>query len=127
VQSDIELYGFPEDLKQVLLNLVNNAKDAIVSNTVSSGAIRLEVDCSEDKTQALIRIYDNGGGIDIQYIDKIFEPYFTTKHKSQGTGIGLYMSKRIVEEHLGGSITAHNDAGGAVFTIFIPAHINNKG
>jgi signal transduction histidine kinase len=127
VQSDIELYGFPEDLKQVLLNLVNNAKDAIVSNTVSIGAIRLEADCSEDKTQALIRIYDNGGGIDIQYIDKIFEPYFTTKHKSQGTGIGLYMSKRIVEEHLGGSIRAHNDAEGALFTIVIPAHINNKG
>lgn len=127
VQSDIELYGFPEDLKQVLLNLVNNAKDAIVSNAILSGVIRLEVACSDDKTQALIRIYDNGGGIDLQYIDKIFEPYFTTKHKSQGTGIGLYMSKRIVEEHLGGSITAHNDAGGAVFTIFIPAHINNKG
>jgi signal transduction histidine kinase len=127
VQSDIELYGFPEDLKQVLLNLVNNAKDAIASNGVSSGAIRLEADCSEDKTQALIRIYDNGGGIDLQYIDKIFEPYFTTKHKSQGTGIGLYMSKRIVEEHLGGSIRAHNDAEGALFTIVIPAHINNKG
>lgn len=127
IQSDIELYGFPEDLKQVLLNLVNNAKDAILSHPVSKGIIRLEVASSNDKNEALIRISDNGGGIDLQYIDKIFEPYFTTKHKSQGTGIGLYMSKRIVEERLGGSITALNDENGAFFTIFIPTKTHNKG
>lgn len=126
-QTDIELYGFPEDLKQVLLNMVNNAKDAILSNAVSNGIIRVEVAFSDDKTEAVIRIGDNGGGIDPQYIDKIFEPYFTTKHKSQGTGIGLYMSKRIVEERLGGSITARNDGEGAFFTILIPIHTHNKG
>lgn len=127
VQADMELYGFPEDLKQVLLNLVNNAKDAILSNTISNGTIRLEVASSDDKREALIRISDNGGGIDPLSIDKIFEPYFTTKHKSQGTGIGLYMSKRIIEERLDGNITARNDDKGAFFTIFIPAYTHNKG
>lgn len=127
IQSDVELYGFPEDLKQVLLNLVNNAKDAILSNNISNGAIRLEVASSDDQSEAIIRIYDNGGGIDSQSIDKIFEPYFTTKHKSQGTGIGLYMSKRIIEERLDGNITARNDDKGALFTIFIPAHTHPKG
>lgn len=118
----IELYGFPEDLKQVLLNLVNNAKDAILSHNIAQGQIRLEISSSDDGSEAYIHIYDNGGGIDPQYIDKIFEPYFTTKHKSQGTGIGLYMSKRIVEERLGGTITACNVDNGAVFTILIPIH-----
>ena len=118
----IELYGFPEDLKQVLLNLVNNAKDAILSHNIAQGEIRLEISSSDDGSEAYIHIYDNGGGIDPQYIDKIFEPYFTTKHKSQGTGIGLYMSKRIVEERLGGTITARNADNGAVFTILIPIH-----
>jgi signal transduction histidine kinase len=127
VNPNIELYGFPEDLKQVLLNLVNNAKDAITSNNVTDGKIRIEVTFSSDKPEAFIRIYDNGGGIEAQYIDKIFEPYFTTKHKSQGTGIGLYMSKRIVEERLSGSITAQNDNSGAFFTILIPTHTHNEG
>lgn len=123
----LELFGFPEDLKQVLLNLVNNAKDAILTHNIANGTIRLETASSGGGTEAIIRIRDNGGGIDPQHIDKIFEPYFTTKHKSQGTGIGLYMSKRIVEERLAGSITAHNNDMGAVFTILIPTHTHTKG
>lgn len=123
-QLDLELFGFPEDLKQILLNLVNNAKDAILSNNIANGVIRLEIATSDDQSNALIRICDNGGGVSPEHIDKIFEPYFTTKHKAQGTGIGLYMSKRIVEERLGGHIRVSNDDTGALFTIIIPM---NKG
>lgn len=126
-QRDIELFGFPDDLKQVLLHLVNNAKDTIIFNNVSNGMILIEIAQSADKKKAIIRIYDNGGGISSQYIDKIFEPYFTTKHKSQGRGISLYMSKRIVEERLCGSIAACNDDKGAFFTIQIPTYIHKKG
>lgn len=122
---DLELFGFPEDLKQILLNLINNAKDAILSNNVVNGAIRLEIATSDDN--ALIRVHDNGGGVSPEFVDKIFEPYFTTKHKAQGTGIGLYMSKRITEERLGGHITVSNDDTGALFTIAIPIHQNKKG
>jgi signal transduction histidine kinase len=123
--SDVQLYGFPEDIKQVLLNLVNNAKDAIIANNVGEGIIRIEIIPSSDIKEVTIRIHDNGGGIDIQCIDKIFEPYFTTKHKSQGTGIGLYMSKRIVEERLGGTLSACNEGNSAVFSLHIPTYIPN--
>jgi signal transduction histidine kinase len=127
VQRDIELFGFPDDLKQVLLHLINNAKDTIIFNNISDGTILIEISPSADKSEAIIRIYDNGGGIDTQYLDKIFEPYFTTKHKSQGTGISLYMSKRIVEERLCGSIAACNTENGAFFTIFVPTYTHRKG
>lgn len=126
-QRDIKLLGFPDDLKQVLLHLINNAKETIIFNNISNGMILIEITPSADKNKAIIRIYDNGGGINSQYIDKIFEPYFTTKHKSQGRGISLYMSKRIVEERLCGSIAACNDEKGAFFTIQIPTYIHTKG
>jgi len=125
--SDVQLYGFPEDIKQVLLNLVNNAKDAIIANNVGEGIIRIEIIPSLDIAEATIRIHDNGGGIDAQCIDKIFEPYFTTKHKSQGTGIGLYMSKRIVEERIGGTISASNEGNSAVFSLHIPTYTPKEG
>lgn len=119
IQSEITIYAYPEDLKQVLMNLLNNAKDAIKSNYIAKGMIRFDVhSTTEDET--CISISDNAGGINIEYIEKIFEPYFTTKHKSQGTGIGLYMSKRIVEERLGGTITVCNTDNGANFNILIP-------
>lgn len=126
LSSEVQLYGFSEDIKQVLLNLLNNAKDIIVSNKISEGRISLEASLLTDRSGVVISVYDNGGGIDDKSIDKIFEPYFTTKHKSQGTGIGLYMSKRVVEEHLGGVITAMNDKdrGLTCFSILIP--INEK-
>lgn len=126
-QKDIELFGFPDDLKQVLLHLINNAKETIILNNISNGIILIEITPSADKNEVMIRIYDNGGGINTQYLDKIFEPYFTTKHKSQGTGISLYMSKRIVEERLCGSIAACNNEKGAFFTILIPTSTNSKG
>lgn len=119
VEENIEFYGVSEDVKQVLLNLLNNAKDAITSNSVSNGRILVEALNVNNNKDVQINIYDNGGGVDELYIDKIFEPYFTTKHKSQGTGIGLYMSRRILEERLAGRITVSNTNEGACFAITI--------
>lgn len=123
-REPIYLYGFPEDLKQVLLNIVNNAKDAISVNNIESGEISIKIELSVDDSELVIKICDNGIGIKEEYIGKIFEPYFTTKHKSQGTGIGLYMSKRIIEERLGGKIAVLASQNNTVFTITLP--LSNK-
>ena len=110
ISAQIRLYGFPEDIKQVVLNLLNNAKDAILSHGIAEGVIRVDASITDDNRLRL-NVCDNGGGIEEEVIDKIFEPYFTTKHKAQGTGIGLYMSRRIVEKRLGGTIGASNTPG----------------
>ena len=119
INDEITLCGYPEDLKQVLMNLLNNAKDAIKGNDIAEGCVEFYIEKIDEKN-ALISFQDNGGGIPIDTIEKIFEPYFTTKHKSQGTGIGLYMSKRIVEERIEGSISVSNNEAGACFKIIIP-------
>ena len=125
IESETGLYSYPEDLKQVLMNLLNNAKDAMKSNNVARGIIRFDVLITQN-SEISINFSDNAGGINDEHIDKIFEPYYTTKHKSQGTGIGLYMSKRIIEERLGGAITASNTDIGANFNILIPIKTATK-
>ena len=125
IQPEISLHTYPEDLKQVLMNLLNNAKDAMKSNNVARGVIRFDVLITKNN-EISINFSDNAGGINNEHIDKIFEPYYTTKYKSQGTGIGLYMSKRIVEERLGGVITAYNTDIGANFNILIPIKTASK-
>ena len=120
MQEGIRLYGFADDLKQVLLNILNNARDAIVSNKIADGKIILKTMLMSDAQEVFIKIDDNGGGISEQNINKIFEPYFTTKHKSQGTGIGLYMSRRIVEERLNGTIAVSSVNQNTSFGILFP-------
>jgi signal transduction histidine kinase len=82
----------------------------------------IEIRCSHENNMNIIDIRDNGGGITLDIIDKIFDPYFTTKFMSQGTGIGLYMTKMIIEKNMGGMITARNTAEGAEFIIELPVH-----
>ena len=82
----------------MILNLVNNAKDEMIKK-MTNGQIKIYV--SED---GLIKVIDNAGGVPENIIDKIFEPYFTTKGVGEGTGLGLHMSRTIVEEHLEGTI-----------------------
>jgi signal transduction histidine kinase len=108
------------ELSQVIINLFNNAKDAIVERKIEEPFIKISLNKEDNK--AIITIEDNGGGIAEDIFPKIFDPYFTTKHQSQGTGLGLYMSKDIIEKHLHGKLYATNGDFGAIFTIELPLH-----
>ncbi len=116
--SDTELTLYPRELMQVFVNIINNAKDALVSNKVKDPTIFIKV--YENKNTVITEICDNGGGIDTQILSKIFDPYFSTKDEKTGTGLGLYMSKMIIEDHLHGSIEAHNKQKGSCFIVRLP-------
>lgn len=114
----VRLYGYPNELAQVFVNIINNAKDAF-KNREEIEDRYIVVRVTDTKKSAIIEIEDNAGGIDEENMSKIFEPYFTTKHASTGTGIGLYMSKMIVEDSMKGQIEAKNNKNGAIFLIKI--------
>jgi len=103
--QDVYITNYENELTQALLNVFYNAKDAMIKKK-SNKFIFISI--SKDSHWVSIRIKDNGGGIKKEVINKIFEPYFTTKHKSQGTGIGLYMTHQIIERNMKGSIEASN-------------------
>jgi len=109
------LTGHPNEFSQVLLNILNNAMDAFADQPNADPFVSVRV-CTENG-RALVTIADNAGGIPEEIIDRIFEPYFTTKEQGKGTGIGLYMSKNIVEKTMNGSLTARNTGLGAEFRI----------
>ena len=116
-KSTGELNTYTNELKQVVLNLLKNAQDAMLENDVKEP--KIEIITYRDKEQFILEICDNGGGIPANVIDSIFEPYFTTREKRDGTGLGLYMSKTIVEEHCGGKISVSNTEVGAKFKIIL--------
>ncbi len=123
-RDEIFLHGSKNRLNQVIINLLNNSKDAILDKTGDDGG-RVEVEIRKDNAFVQIIISDNGGGIKEEYLNKIFDPYFTTKNRSQGSGVGLYMSKKIVEDNFKGEIIAENikfekKIIGVRFIIFIP-------
>jgi len=105
--------SYENELKQVLLNLMKNAEDALIENEISEP--RIEINIEREK----FMIEDNAGGIPEDIIDKIFDPYFSTKMKKDGTGLGLYMSKMIIEDHCNGQLQVTNNVNGALFTITI--------
>ncbi|MBF0518724.1 MAG: hybrid sensor histidine kinase/response regulator [Nitrospirae bacterium] len=115
--------GYRNELKQVILNLINNSRDAINAGQKKGRAVAkdglITIDISEGDNNVIARISDNGGGIDDSIADKLFEPYVTTKGEG-GTGIGLYMSKAIIENKMNGSISVSNIEDGAEFTIKLP-------
>ena len=113
---DAQLLGIPNEYSQVLLNLLSNARDAIMAQQCAAGRVDIFIETTGHMGCVVLR--DNGGGIPENIIEKIFDPYFTTR--PQGTGIGLYMSKMIVERNMNGGITARNVAGGVEFTVCIP-------
>lgn len=117
VDSDIYLKGHSNELSQVLLNILNNAKDALIEMSVPNPLIT--VSAYRNNHQVVIEIIDNAGGIPENIINKIFEPYFTTKEEGKGTGIGLFMSKRIIEERMQGRLNIVNIKDGAKFSIIL--------
>ncbi len=115
----IETYS--RELIQVFLNILKNAKEVLVENTKENRKIEISVYALDSGVK--ITIKDNGGGIDKSIEDKIFNPYFSTKDEKNGTGLGLYMSKIIIEKHLKGTIKSQNHLTGAIFEIVLPFKI----
>ena len=119
VPINYKVIGVSNELSQVIINLIQNSKDAFIQNDITNRTIMITLKEKQilDKKYSLLEISDNAGGITKENIDKIFEPYFTTKHKSQGTGLGLFMSKMIIEKSLDGQLSHKNTKDGSIFTI----------
>lgn len=112
--------GFPNEYSQVLLNILMNARDALVEHQPDKAIVAITIATEGD--WSVVTISDNGGGMDDGVMGKIFDPYFTTKGPDRGTGLGLYMSKTIIEKNMNGRLTARNTADGAEFRIEIRQH-----
>jgi signal transduction histidine kinase len=106
------------ELQQVIMNLLKNAMDALVEKQPKLRQIKIRV--GQKDNHQILEVQDNAGGIDGEIIDRIFDPYFTTKGKLNGTGLGLYMSKLIIEKHLRGKLFVQNQDCGANFRIELP-------
>ena len=123
--EDIVIENYERELIQVLLNILKNAIDALEQK---EGEKYIFIDIYKEEDFVIIKIKDNAGGIPNDIINRIFEPYFTTKHKAQGTGIGLYMSEEIITRHMNGELLVENSTyiyenktfTGGLFTIKIP-------
>lgn len=110
-----KLFLYENELLQVILNIINNAKDALIENKITTPHIKIYFE--ETKEYQTVFIEDNAGGIPEHIIHNIFEPYFSTKENQNGTGLGLYMSKTIVEKHCNGDIKVHNTEKGCCFKV----------
>nr|WP_240331973.1 HAMP domain-containing sensor histidine kinase [Sulfurospirillum tamanensis] len=115
IVKEYEVLGYPNEFSQAFLNILSNAKDALTSRLIARPKIRISI--SEGAQCVLIRVEDNAGGIQEEHLERVFEPYFTTKHAKQGTGIGLYMCKTIIENNMDGYLNVANTPEGACFTI----------
>ena len=107
--KEIELYD--SEMMQVILNLLKNAQDSFKEKSIQNPYIKIIID------ENSLSIIDNGGGIENEIIDRVFDPYFSTKNTKNGTGLGLYMSKTIVEEHHNAQLNVHNQENGVCFSI----------
>ena len=110
-----ELNTYPNELRQVILNIIKNAEDILVEKTSGNKWIKLKT--YKENGSHILEISDNGSGINENIIYKIFEPYYSTKKHKDGTGLGLYMSKTIIEDHCKGTLSVSNNEFGAVFKI----------
>jgi len=116
IKNDKKVYSYKREYSQVILNLLVNAKDALLTNKIKNGKITLIVDTINKLS--IVEVKDNAGGIKKENLDLVFEPYFSTKG-SHGTGLGLYMSKMIIEKNMQGKISVQNDKNGAIFKIIL--------
>ncbi len=108
---------YPNELKQVLLNLMKNAEEVLLEKKIKNPTITIQTQGN------ILKVSDNAGGVPDDIIGKVFDPYFSTKTSKNGTGLGLYMSKIIIEEHCGGELSVENSDEGAVFSVKLPLSI----
>ncbi len=113
--KSFSVIGYVSEFQQVILNIINNAKDELIKKEITNKTIFIDIQ-NEDGL-GIIKIQDNAGGIPNDILDRVFEPYFTTKEQGKGTGLGLYMSKMIIEENMKGKLCVGNTDEGAEFTI----------
>jgi signal transduction histidine kinase len=124
----IFVYNYKNEFIQAVLNIINNAKDALDDATRHTSERYIFITVKKENGKGIIIFQDNAGGIPEDIIPKIFEPYFTTKHQSQGTGLGLYMTYKIIFESMDGTLKVENKEFtykdktyfGARFTIELP-------
>ena len=114
---EIEAEGYANEYSQAILNIINNARDVLLERKIEKPEIAINILAEEGCS--LVTVSDNAGGIDSDIIFRIFEPYFSTKFHAQGTGIGLYMSKTIIEKNMGGAISVINGDKGAEFKVLL--------
>ena len=127
IEKSLKITGHKNEFTQALLNIINNSKDQLNKTSPYNKIIRISA--NKDQKYLNLQIHDNGGGVALSIIDKVFEPYFTTKHQSQGTGIGLFMTSEIITKHFLGKIEVQNkdmshdgkDYKGACFIISFPS------
>ncbi len=125
--EELTMFNFENELLQVMINILNNSKDELIKIENEQDRV-VFIDLYKNKSELIIKIKDSAGGIPTEIIDRVFEPYFTTKHKSKGTGIGLYMCEEIITKHIKGKIKVSNEEyiyedksfTGALFEISIP-------
>jgi signal transduction histidine kinase len=118
IRDDLKIKGSKNQYIQVVINIIKNGQDVLIDNRIESPYIKISL--REESGKSILSIEDNGGGIPPEIMEKIFEPYFTTKHQSVGTGLGLYMSKTIIERNLKGQLRVENLKSGAKFSIIVP-------
>ncbi|MBK5276522.1 MAG: hybrid sensor histidine kinase/response regulator [Desulfuromonadales bacterium] len=109
------IYGYQNEFSQVILNILLNARDAFIEMEIVDP--RVTITLFNEDSCAVVTLADNAGGIPEEIINKVFDPYFTTKGPQQGTGVGLFMSKTIIEKNMGGRLAVRNTANGAEFRI----------
>ena len=123
-EIDIEVKGYPSELLQSLLVLLNNAIYICKEKSELIGKGEIYIDVQERGKHVIVSVEDNGGGVPKKKMKKIFSPYFTSKEKHHGTGLGLYILKLIVEDSMNGKVFLHNGEKGAIFSIEIPKNMN---
>ena len=120
-RGDCIVHSYPNEILHALLNLLHNAKDILAKEQIKDKRIILYM--FHDAKVACLEVRDYGGGIPKEILGKIFDPYFTTKEESGGTGLGLYMSKLIIEKHCQGSLQVENVENGASFKLILPIKV----
>lgn len=122
IVSKKKFESFPTEINQVILNILKNSEDILLDKKVVNPEVTIVT--YEKEEHVCLDIKDNGGGIKQKYIKKVFDPYFSTKEQKDGTGLGLYMSKVIIEEHCHGTLTLKNIDNGVCFTICLQKEFN---